>query len=39
MATIDSRLISQLLGVSTPNVSDALDRLGIEGAPQGILPI
>lgn len=34
----DSRIISQLLGVSTPNVSDALDRLGIEGAPQGILP-
>ncbi len=35
----DSRIISQLLGVSTPNVSDALDRLGIEGAPQGILPV
>jgi len=39
MATIDSRIISQLLGVSTPNLSDALDRLGIEGAPQKILPI
>lgn len=39
MASIDARLISQLLSVSTPNVSDALDRLGIEGAPQGILPI
>lgn len=39
MASIDSRVISQLLSVSTPNVSDALDRLGIEGAPQGILPI
>jgi len=35
----DSRIVSQLLGVSTPNVSDALDRLGIEGAPQGILPV
>jgi hypothetical protein len=39
MAQPDSRLVSQLLAVSTPNVSDALDRLGIEGAPQGILPI
>ncbi len=39
MAQVDSRIISQLLAVSTPNVSDALDRLGIEGAPQGILPI
>ncbi len=39
MANVDSRVISQLLSVSTPNVSDALDRLGIEGAPQGILPI
>ncbi|MBK8323217.1 MAG: RraA family protein [Betaproteobacteria bacterium] len=39
MAQTDSRLVSQLLAVSTPNVSDALDRLGIEGAPQGILPI
>jgi regulator of RNase E activity RraA len=39
MASLDSRLVSQLLGVSTPNISDALDRLGIEGAPQGVLPI
>src|SRR5450631_3126309 len=39
MATIDPRVISQLLGVSTPNLSDALDRLGIDGAPQKILPI
>jgi 4-hydroxy-4-methyl-2-oxoglutarate aldolase len=39
MATVDSKLVSQFLNVSTPNVSDALDRLGIEGAPQGILPI
>ena len=39
MAQTDNRLVSQLLAVSTPNVSDALDRLGIEGAPQGILPI
>jgi len=39
MATIDSRIISQLLAVSTPNLSDALDRLGIEGAPQKILAI
>lgn len=39
MAQTDNRLVSQLLAVSTPNMSDALDRLGIEGAPQGILPI
>ena len=39
MATVDSKIISQLLNVSASNVSDALDRLGIEGAPQGILPI
>lgn len=39
MATVDARIVSQFLNVSTPNVSDALDRLGIEGAPQGILPI
>jgi 4-hydroxy-4-methyl-2-oxoglutarate aldolase len=39
MASVDSRLISQFLNVSVPNVSDALDRLGIEGAPQGVLPI
>jgi len=39
MAQVDSRLVSQLLAVSTCNVSDALDRIGVEGAPQGILPI
>ena len=39
MANVDHRLVSQLLNVSASNVSDALDRLGIEGAPQGILPI
>ena len=39
MATVDSRVISQFLNVNASNVSDALDRLGIEGAPQGILPI
>ncbi|HYC35064.1 MAG TPA: RraA family protein [Usitatibacter sp.] len=39
MASVDSRLVSQFLNVSASNVSDALDRLGIEGAPQGILPI
>ena len=27
------------LALSTPNVSDALDRLGIQGAPLGILPL
>jgi 4-hydroxy-4-methyl-2-oxoglutarate aldolase len=39
MATTDPRVISQLLAVSTANLSDALDRLGIAGAPQKILPI
>jgi len=39
MAQVDTRIASQFLNVSTPNISDALDRLGIEGAPQGILPI
>lgn len=39
MANVDSRIVSQFMNVSTPNISDALDRLGIEGAPQGILPI
>ena len=37
MASIDSRLIGQLSGVSPPNVSDALDQHGIEGAPVGNL--
>jgi 4-hydroxy-4-methyl-2-oxoglutarate aldolase len=35
----DEKIISQFLAVSTPNVSDALDRLQIAGAPQGILPL
>jgi regulator of RNase E activity RraA len=39
MAAPEPRISSQLLGVSTPNLSDALDRLGIDGAPQNILPI
>lgn len=36
---VDPSLISQFMAVSTPNVSDALDRLQIDGAPQGILPL
>ena len=32
-------LIRAYLTLSTPNVSDALDRLGIHGAPLGILPL
>ena len=35
----DEKIISQFMAVSTPNVSDALDRLEIAGAPQGILPL
>ena len=32
-------LVRAYLTLSTPNVSDALDRLGLEGAPRGILPL
>lgn len=32
-------LIRSYMALSTPNVSDALDRLGIHGAPLGILPL
>jgi regulator of RNase E activity RraA len=39
MASVDSCIVSQYLNVSTPNISDALDRLGLDGAPQGILPV
>lgn len=39
MSQIDQKLISQYLNVSVPNVSDALDRLGLSGSTQGILPI
>jgi 4-hydroxy-4-methyl-2-oxoglutarate aldolase len=35
----DEKITSQFLALSTPNVSDALDRLRIAGAPQGILPL
>ncbi len=38
-ADVDPRIISQFMALSTPNVSDALDRLKIDGAPQGILPL
>jgi 4-hydroxy-4-methyl-2-oxoglutarate aldolase len=32
-------LVPEYLRLSTPNVSDALDRLQISGAPHGILPL
>ncbi len=32
-------LVQAFLKLSTPNVSDALDRLGIAGAPLGIVPL
>ncbi len=32
-------LIRGYMALSTPNVSDALDRLRVHGAPQGILPL
>ncbi len=39
MSAADPKIVSQYLALSTPNVSDALDRLGIDGAPQGVLPV
>lgn len=39
MASVDPSLISQFMAVSVPNVSDAFDRLGIEGCTEGILPL
>lgn len=39
MSRIDSRIVSQYLNVNASNVSDALDRLGLEGQPANILPI
>jgi 4-hydroxy-4-methyl-2-oxoglutarate aldolase len=36
---LDSRLVSQFLNVNASNVSDALDRLGLQGQPSRILPI
>jgi 4-hydroxy-4-methyl-2-oxoglutarate aldolase len=39
MSNANSSLVSRFLSVSTCNVSDALDRFGIQGAPQGILPL
>jgi 4-hydroxy-4-methyl-2-oxoglutarate aldolase len=39
MEVYDEKILSQFLAVSTSNVSDALDRLHIAGAPQGILPL
>lgn len=35
----NNNLISQYLNVSVPNVSDALDRLGLIGSTENILPI
>ena len=35
----NNNLISQYLNVSVPNVSDALDRLGLAGSTENILPI
>jgi 4-hydroxy-4-methyl-2-oxoglutarate aldolase len=39
MTQVDQRIISQYLNVSVPNVSDALDRLGLSGSTEGILPV
>jgi len=32
-------IVDEFMKLSTPNVSDALDRLQVGGAPQGILPL
>lgn len=39
MSTVDPNIISQYMAVSIPNVSDAFDRLGIEGSTDRILPL
>lgn len=39
MSTVDARLVSQFMAVSVPNISDAFDRLGIEGSTERILPV
>lgn len=39
MPTVDSRIVSQFMAVSVPNVSDAFDRLGIEGSTERILQV
>ena len=39
MANVNQAIVSQYLNVSVPNVSDALDRLGLNGSTVGILPI
>jgi regulator of RNase E activity RraA len=39
MSTVDQKIISKYLNVSVPNVSDALDRLGLVGSTDGVLPI
>lgn len=36
---IGSEIVAEFMKLSTPNVSDALDRLRIDGAPSGILPL
>ena len=33
------KIVREFLNISTPNVSDALDRLEINGAPHGIVPL
>jgi 4-hydroxy-4-methyl-2-oxoglutarate aldolase len=37
--SISKAVIDEFMQLSTPNVSDALDRLKIDGAPRGILPL
>jgi len=37
--TMRPELIAEYMRLSTPNVSDALDRLQVNGAPHGIRPL
>ncbi len=39
MSTVDARIVSQFMAVSVPNISDAFDRLGIEGSTERILQV
>src|ERR1700744_2052018 len=35
----DQELVALFVGLDTPGVSDALDRLGLHGQAQGIMPL
>jgi 4-hydroxy-4-methyl-2-oxoglutarate aldolase len=39
MSRFNQNIVSQFLNVSVPNVSDALDKLGLVGSTENILPV